>query len=203
MHPYFKCGAGGYQLTFHNAKVERNYENIRIGPRGDHIFYKHLIMKHLARGEIPLELIRKLMGNAIGKLNRALCEHVFNNGFSGRVIEKALGKGSGFIKRVLDGEMLCDVSVGKLSDVYTDNVYDIMRNLDMLQRNENKEITVRERQRQTTYLKHELDSLVDPLFNIFDTFIHCFAKSDYLRGKMLAKLKEMTAFIEEMENTKK
>lgn len=160
-------------------------------------------MKHLARGEILLEVIRKLMRTAIGRFISALCEHVNNNHLSGRVIKKARGKRNGFIKRVIDSEMLCDVSVGKLSDVFTGLVYDITRKLDKLKRNDDKTISERERKRQITYLKLELDSLINPFLNIFDAFIHCFAKSDYIRGIMIAKLKEMTAFLENEEITKK
>ena len=76
-------------------------------------------MWRFARDGIPPELIRKLMNSAIGRFIRALCEHVFNNGLSVKAIERALGKRNGFIKKVLDGEMLCDVSVDKLSDVFT------------------------------------------------------------------------------------
>ena len=159
-------------------------------------------MRHLARGEIPPNLVKKMMNLSISGFIKTSCNFVVDNRLPVRIIEKGLGKGSGFIKKILQGEKLGNIDLYKLSGVFLGFVIDTANKLDRLRRKEDKKLTDLERKRQITYNMDELKRLVNAFFDIFKTFILSFAHYDFLCDMLIDNLKELIASLEEKRNNK-
>lgn len=98
-------------------------------------------MRHLARGEIPPNLVKKVMDHAISGFIKTTCSFVVDNRLPIKIIEKELGKGNGFIKKILGGEKLGNIDLFKLSGVFLGFVTDTANKIDRLRRNEDKKLT--------------------------------------------------------------
>lgn len=158
-------------------------------------------MRHLARGEIPPNLVKKVMDHAISGFIKTTCSFVVDNRLPIKIIEKELGKGNGFIKKILGGEKLGNIDLFKLSGVFLGFVTDTANKIDRLRRNEDKKLTDLEKKRQITYNMDELKRLVNAFFNIFKNFFLSLAHYDFLRDMFIDNLKELIASLEEKNKT--